>query len=212
MAILKIKKLLFASVLVNVSKLRKILRNFIYIRYLNYFTKFSKFDKGGIILDRYRPGITIGYELIQKKKYKTILIIIAIFFIIGVIMIIKGIGDLKTYSDLEKENVVVIAKLYSPNRTSLDGEKYSTKYYEWYYNGKYYSGKISSFDGKTQKKADETEYELYIDSQNPKTYARVDKEIPVGSGVIMGSILVILSILCMLPILILKRKDSLETQ
>ena len=47
MAILKIKKLLFASVLVNVSKLRKILRNFIYIRYLNYFTKFSKFDKGG---------------------------------------------------------------------------------------------------------------------------------------------------------------------
>ncbi len=159
-------------------------------------------------MDINRPGIGIGYDLIRKGKFKTILILIAIFFILGVIMIFKGIGDVQTYNELKEQNTIVTAKLYSPNRVAQDGSKYSTKYYEWYYNGKYYSSKISTFDGKTQKNPEGTEYELYIDSQNPETYARVTQDVPVSSGVILGVILIGLSVVCGAPVLILMRKSK----
>jgi hypothetical protein len=118
-------------------------------------------------------GAIIGINLALKKKFRIPIICGWFFTIILTIMAVSTFLDYKTFIDLKGKNIIVQAITYPVTRTSLNGNKYDTKYYEWIFEGKYYSSKIPSYDGFTEEENMGNSYEIYINSQNPSQFARV---------------------------------------
>ena len=134
-------------------------------------------------------GFSIGSKLIEKRNFKPIIIINVIFMLIGTFFTIDGINQRLLKTRLQKENNIVVATTYSQDRESLSGNKHSRLYYEWNYNGEYYSSEIASSDGFTENAGAGKTYKIYIDENEPSTFCRVDaKETSLSIGIFLFSI------------------------
>lgn len=119
-------------------------------------------------------GILLGIELLKRKKYKTFLIIEGLFFLVGLIMFISSFVYQKNFKYLEENGIIVSATVYNLDRISITGEKHNQRYYEWIYNGQYYSSVIPSYDPiRLQDEAIGHNYDIYIDPNEPSNFTSV---------------------------------------